>query len=159
MRTIIAVITAGLLLAPLPALADGKVYVQLPDLPVFPQAEAEALLHGLVTANIVSSNCPQFDVTDAEWSLLTDTADMVAYSQLGLSVEDYEATYYKPAFAAIEEADTCAAEGPAVEPMLEHLVRLGGSREPLPDQDTAYAAHQALQAQWDARAGKGPKVK
>ena len=45
---------------------------------------------------------------------------------------------------------------PLVEPILEKLVELGGSRTALPDQEAAYQAHQVLQAEWDARAGQGP---
>lgn len=142
-----------------PAFADGKIYVQLPDLTSYRGAEAEAFLTELVLANVVSSNCAGFEVTEEEWSLLTDSADLIAYGQLGLSVDATDADYYGPAFNALDEANTCANEGPKVEPILARLVELGGSRAPLPDQDAAYQAHQLLQAQWDARAGKGPKVK
>jgi hypothetical protein len=159
MRRVRLVLALVVSLLPLPALADGKVYVQLPTLPTFAVDEAKALLEGMVLANIVSSNCPGYEVTEAEWSLLTDSADMVAYGQLGLSVDDYDALYYQPAFAALDDPDTCDTEGPAIEPMLENLVRLGGSREPLADQDAGYRTYQALQAQWDARAGKGPRTK
>ena len=139
-----------------PAFADGKIYVQLPDLTAYHGAEAETFLAELVLANIVSSNCAGFEVTEEDWSLLTDSADLLAYGQLGLSVDDTDATYYAPAFNALDLADTCADEGPKVEPILEKLVELGGSRTALPDQKAAYQAHQVLQAEWDARAGQGP---
>lgn len=139
-----------------PALADGKIYVQLPDLTAYRGAEAETFLTELVLANIVSSNCAGFEVTEEDWSLLTDSADLIAYGQLGLSVDATDATYYAPAFNALDQADTCADEGPKVEPILQQLVDLGGSRTALPDQEAAYQAHQVLQAQWDARAGQGP---
>ena len=140
-----------------PALADGKIYVQLPDLSAYRGDAAEALLTDLVLANVVSSNCTGFGVTDAEWSLLVDSADMIAYGQLGLSVEDYDDLYYDPAFEALDRSDTCAAQGPRVEPLLQQLVDLGGGREALPDQDQAYADYQATQAQWEARQGQGPR--
>lgn len=139
-----------------PAHADGKIYVQLPDLSAYRGAEAEAFLVDLVMANIVSSNCAGFAVTEEDWSLLTDSADLLAYGQLGLSVDDYDSAYYSPAFSALDAADTCAENGPKVEPILDKLVDLGGERTALPDQDAAYAAHQALQAEWDSRAGQGP---
>lgn len=148
--------TALCLACAAPALADGKVYVQLPDLPTFPIRDAEALLHGLVTAVVVSSNCAGYEVSEAEWSLLSDSADMIAYAQLGLNIEDYDAIYWQPAFAFLEEDGTCAAEGPGVDTMLDNLVRLGGSRQPLPDQDAAHEAYQLLQAQWEARQGQLP---
>ncbi|UJW84092.1 hypothetical protein [Devosia sp. SL43] len=139
-----------------PAYADGKIYVQLPDLTSYRGAEAETFLTELVMANIVSSNCAGYEVTDEEWSLLTDSADLIAYGQLGLTVDDTDTVYYGPAFAALDQPDTCAEYGPKVEPMLQQLVDLGGARTALPDQDAAYAAHQVLQAEWDARAGQGP---
>ena len=150
--------TAFCLALAMPAFADGKVYVQLPDLTAYRGAEAETFLTELVLANIVSGNCVGFELTEEEWSLLTDSADLIAYGQLGLTVEAYD-VYYAPAFEALGRADTCAAEGPKVEAILQRLVELGGSRTALPDQDAAYQAHQQLQAEWDARAGQGPIAK
>ena len=51
MKTFIATIATTLLLAT-PALADGKIYVQLPDLSGFGGEEAEALLTEVVLANV-----------------------------------------------------------------------------------------------------------
>ena len=127
-----------------PALADGKVYVQLPDLSSYANKEAEDFLHQVVLANVVSSNCPGFEVTDAEWSLLTDSADLLAYGQLKLSVDDFDNLFYKPAFGALDDATTCKTEGPAVETILAELVAQGGSREPLADQEAAYTEWRAL---------------
>ena len=133
-----------------PALADGKIYVQLPDVSAWTGEDAEIILKELVLVNVVSSNCPGFEITDGEWSLLTDSADLVARGQLGLSVEAYDAQYYSPAFDALDDPATCDQAGPRVQPMLDLLVEMGGSREPLPDQDAAYQADQARQAAWDA---------
>lgn len=152
--------TAALCLAcATPAWADGKIYVQLPDLSAYRGAAAEALLTELALATVVSYNCPGFEASDAEWSLLVDSADMLAYGQLGLSVEDYDGVYFNPAFDALDQPDTCANAGPRVEPLLEQLVALGGGREALPDQDQAYADYQALHAEWEARQGQGPRAK
>lgn len=133
-----------------PALADGKIYVQLPEFGPFTGNEAEELLYSVVLANVVSSNCPDFAVSDAEWSLLTDSADLLARGELGLSVVDYDRYFYAPAFAELDKPETCAAQGPAVEAILEELEVKGGSREPLADQDAAYEAEQARHAVWDA---------
>lgn len=133
-----------------PALADGKIYVQLPDLSAWTGEEAATMLKELVLANVVSSNCPGFAITDEEWSLLTDSADLLARGQLGLSVADYDAQYYSPAFAALDDPNTCEQAGPRVQPMLDLLVEMGGSRQALPDQDAAYQAEQARNAAWDA---------
>ena len=133
-----------------PALADGKIYVQLPDLSSWKGEEAEIFLTEIVLANVVSSNCPGFEITDEEWSLLTDSADLLARGQLGLSTDDYDANYYSPAFDALDDPDTCAEAGPEVKIILDKLVDMGGSRDALPDQDAAYQAEQARQAAWDA---------
>jgi hypothetical protein len=135
-----------------PALADGKIYVQLPDLSSYQGAAAEDFLRQTVLANVVSSNCPGFEITEEEWSLLTDSADILARGNLKLSVEAYDADFYQPAFAALDEAGTCAAEGPKVQPVLDELVSKGGSREALADQDAAYEDWSAMQAAWDATA-------
>ncbi|MEO8684806.1 MAG: hypothetical protein ABI414_08205, partial [Devosia sp.] len=99
---------------------------------------------------------PGFEITEEEWSLLTDSADILARENLKLSVDAYDANYYQPAFAALEEAETCATKGPMVQPILDELVSRGGSREPLPDQDAAYEALSARQASWDATAAGTP---
>jgi hypothetical protein len=157
LKPVTAAIVLSLLMAA-PALADGKVYVQLPDLSGYAEGEAEALLSEVVTANVISSNCPGFEVTEAEWSLLTDSADILARGRLGLSVDAYDTDYYGPAFALLDEAGACAEYGPRVQPILDQLVELGGSREARPDQDAAYQEEQARQAAWDAgETGDAPK--
>lgn len=145
---------AGLLLAAgvQQAAADGKIYVQLPDLTSYSGSEAEAFLERVVLANVVSSNCTGFEVTDEEWSLLTDSADLLAYGQLKLSTDAYDTNYYNPAFAALDEAGTCAEKGPDVEEVLTTLVEKGGSREALPDQDGAYEEWRALMDRLQAEA-------
>ena len=158
MKRLFVTIATTLLLAG-PALADGKIYVQLPDLSGITGAEAETFLNEVVLANVISSNCADFAVTDEEWSLLTDSADILAREQLRLSVDDYDSRFYGPAFNALDVADACATHGPEVQPVLDRLVELGGSREALPDQDAAYQADQARQASWDAAAETPRKSK
>ena len=127
-----------------PALADGKVYVQLPDLSSYEGNAAELFLYQTVLANVVSSNCPGFEVSAAEWSLLTDSADLLAYGQLKLSTNDYDKLFYDQAFDQLDESTTCAAQGPKVQNVLSELVKHGGSREPLADQEAAYTEWRAL---------------
>lgn len=140
------ILVAGLILAvgAQQAAADGKIYVQLPDLSAYTGQKAEAFLEKVVLANVVSSNCPGFEVTDEEWSLLTDSADLLAYGQLRLNTGDYDDKYYTPAFAALDKPGTCEAKGPEVEEVLSELVDRGGSRQALPDQDKAYEDWRAL---------------
>ena len=157
MKRLFVTIATTLLLAG-PALADGKIYVQLPDLSGFDGAEAESFLSEVVLANVASSNCLDYPATEEEWSLLTDSADILARGQLGLSVEAYDA-YYAPAFDSVAGANGCDMFGPKVQEVLDRLVELGGSREALPDQDKAYEAEQARQASWDAAAETPRKSK
>lgn len=156
MKLMAACLAATLLIAS-PALADGKIYVQLPDLSGITGAEAERLLGEVVLANVISSNCADFPVSEEEWSLLVDSADILAREQLRLSVDAYDSQYYGPAFAALDEAGACDRHGPNVQPMIDRLVELGGSRAALPDQDAAYQAAQVRQASWDAMAGQAGK--
>lgn len=138
--------TAGLIFAlgVSQAAADGKIFVQLPDLSAYTDQRAEAFLERVVLANVVSSNCPGYEITDKDWSLLTDSADLLAYGQLKLTTDDYDTRFYKPAFAALDEAGTCEAKGPDVEQVLSELVAQGGSREALPDQEAAYEEWRTL---------------
>jgi hypothetical protein len=138
----IAALSVGLLTVPV--LADGKIYVQLPDLTSYTGAEAEDFLREVVLANVVSSNCPGYEVTDEEWSLLTDSADLLAYGQLKLDTGTYDEQYYAPAFAELDEPGTCDSAGPKVQPIIERLIEDGGSREALPDQDVAYEEWRAI---------------
>ncbi len=62
----------------------ARFFVQLPDLSIYTDYQAEEFLGRVVLANVVSSNCTGYEVTDEEWSLLTDPADLLAYGQLKL---------------------------------------------------------------------------
>lgn len=158
MKALLAAVAVSFALT-FPALADGEIYVQLPDLSDIKGEEAKAFLTEVVLANVVSSNCTDFAVTDEEWSLLTGSADILAHEQLRLTIDDYDADYYGPAFAALDKPDTCKVDGPKVQPVLDRLVELGGSRDALPDQDAAYKAEQARQAVWDALSANPGKTK
>ena len=130
MRLLLASLVA--LTAPLSALADGGVTVPLPELSDLDPGSFHVLLRSLVTSNVVSENCPGFEVTMGEFALLTGTADRIAEA-MGLSIEDYDRLYYFPAFAALDKPDICARMGPRVAQDIEMLVALGGGTEPLPD--------------------------
>ncbi|HTM76097.1 MAG TPA: hypothetical protein VL133_00495 [Devosia sp.] len=158
-RALMATGLLGVMLGASPALADGKIYVQLPDLANYQGHDAEDFLYSVVLANVVSSNCPGLEVTEEEWSLLTDSADMLAKQNLKLSTDQYEDDFYKPAFATLDDPATCAAQGPNVQPVIDELVNQGGSREALPDQDAAYEDWRAMQDAWDAAATAAPAGK
>ncbi|ODT71076.1 MAG: hypothetical protein ABS75_10110 [Pelagibacterium sp. SCN 63-23] len=150
----IALCAAVSMLGASSVLADGKVYVQMPDLGAYQGAEAEQFLAEVVLANVVSSNCAGFEVTDEEWSLLTDSADLLAYGQLKIDTGRYDDEYYRPAFAALDEAGTCEREGPKVEEVLTTLVGHGGSRAALPDQDKGYKDWRKLMDRLSAEANR-----
>lgn len=147
-------LVAGLLLAAgvQQAAADGKIFVQLPDLSIYEGYQAEEFLGRVVLANVVSSNCTGYEVTEEEWSLLTDSADLLAYGQLKLSTDDYDRLFSKPAFDALDEAGACDRQGPDVEVVLDELVERGGSRQALPDQEAAYEEWRALMDRLQAEA-------
>ena len=149
----IAMVLAAAMLCGTPALADGKVFVQLPDLSSYSGTQAEDFLRRVVLANVVSSNCAGFGISDAEWSLLTDSADLLAYGRLRLDTDSYDDAFYGPAFDALDAPGTCETHGPDVEAVLEELVRHGGAREPLPDQEGAYEEWRALMDRLQAEAG------
>ena len=150
MKKIVLGMLGAVLLAQ-PVLADGKVYVQLPDLSDYHGKAAEDFLYQVVLANIVSSNCSDYQATEEEWSLLTDSADILWHDNLGLTTDQYIATYETPAFAALDDPNTCDTMGPKVQPILDELVAHGGSLEPLPDQERAYEDWRKMQDAWDAQ--------
>ena len=122
-------LTLALCIPTLPQ-ADGAIAVAMPNFPDFSEAQNQEMLTALVTAVVVGMNCPGFEITDGEWSLLNGAADIIANNELGLSVDAYDAGYFSPAFALLDKPDTCAVEGPKVLPLVEFLIGLGGSRDP-----------------------------
>jgi hypothetical protein len=85
-----------------------------------------AFLRALVQANVVSSNCGiAFAISRGEWSLLTGTVDKMA-AALKLNTDTYDAEFYSPAFASLDEPVTCLKDGPKVRPLLDQLIGMGG---------------------------------
>jgi len=112
------------------ATPDGAVRVPLPTIPAMSVGAGEHLLMQLVVANLVSENCPAYPATDAEWSLLTGSADLVA-ERLGLDADAYDNRFYRRAFGMLDKPDTCDREGPRIRPLIDRLIAWGGSLEPL----------------------------
>lgn len=113
-----------------PALADGGVIVALPDPGQIARIASDAFLHELVLANVVGMNCEGYQLTDGEWALITGTADLVA-AALKLDTDAYDGRFYGPAFAALDQPGTCAAEGPKIAPLVVRLIGLGGGTTPV----------------------------
>lgn len=124
-------ILLGLLLC-LPAMAgaDGAVAVAMPVFPGFNAAQNAEMLTALVTAVVVGMNCPEFAITDGEWSLLNGAADMIANGELALDPAAYDAGFFGPAFKLLDQPGTCESEGPKVLPLVNMLIGLGGSTQP-----------------------------
>ncbi|KKB11067.1 hypothetical protein VE25_14910 [Devosia geojensis] len=88
---------------------------------------ASGLLRRLVTANVASSNCAGYEVSNAQWKFVVDTADQVA-NQLGLDSAGYDERYYGPAFDALDDdPQFCETQGPLVAPLIEEMVARGGT--------------------------------
>lgn len=117
-------------LAGAPAYADGGVTVQLPDVSGLSEADAKALIAELATVNVITSNCPDYEISNGEWTLITGTGDRLA-AQLGLDASEYDRQYYGPAFKLLDDPATCARIGPAARPLIARLVGMGGGTVPL----------------------------
>lgn len=114
----------------LPAHADGAVTVKLPDPGQIAAAASPDFLMALVMANVAGMNCPGHALSDGEWALVTGTADRVA-AALQIGPGAYDDQYYGPAFAALDKAGTCAAEGPKIAPLIDRLRSMGGGTDPI----------------------------
>ncbi|MBA4490629.1 hypothetical protein [Paracoccus sp. S1E-3] len=109
-----------------PALrADAKLAVPLPDLASISDRDAERLLAALAQINVVTSNCPDYRISDEEWMLLTGTGDMLA-ARLGIDPATYDRKYYGPAFRMMEDPATCDRIGPRARPIIDDLIAMGG---------------------------------
>ena len=105
----------------------GAVLAAPPDMSALSRKEQSEMLRALVRANVAGENCPGYESTDSEWRFITDAADQLA-DHLGLSIDDYDAKYYKPAFEALDaDPEFCAVEGERISQTLERVLALGGS--------------------------------
>ncbi len=109
-----------------PALrADSKVAVPLPDLASLSDRDAERLLSALAQINVITSNCPDYRISDEEWMLLTGTGDMLA-ARLGIDPATYDRKYYGPAFRMMEDPAARDRIGPRARPIIDDLIAMGG---------------------------------
>jgi hypothetical protein len=109
-----------------PALAEDPGFVTLPREDRIAEIASPELLSALVTANVVGMNCSDYLISQGDWALLTGTADLVA-ARIGVTdAADYDRDYYHPAFALLDQPDTCAKEGPKILPLIAVLMEMGG---------------------------------
>ena len=112
------------------ALAGGGVTVQLPDVSNLSEAQATSLIAELANVNVITSNCPDYAISDGEWTLITGTGDRLA-ARLGLDAAEYDRRYYGPAFKLLDDPGACDRIGPTAKPMIQRLIGMGGDTRPL----------------------------
>lgn len=124
---LLAALLASSLLA-LSAAADTGATVVLPDTSALPAAEARALLTQLAQVNVITSNCPAYALSDADWTLVTGTGDQLA-AQLGLDASAYDRQVYAPAFSLLDDPGACDRIGPTAAGLIARLRAMGGGAE------------------------------
>lgn len=113
-----------------PALADGGLTVQLPDVSSLSESEATSLIAELATVNVITSNCPDYEISNGEWTLITGTGDRLA-ARLGLDAATYDRRFYGPAFKLLDDPESCDRIGPTARPLIKRLIGMGGGTTPL----------------------------
>ena len=88
------------------------------------------LIAELAQVNVITSNCPDYAISDGEWTLITGSGDRLA-ARLGLDAAGYERTYFAPAFELLDDPAACDRVGPAARPLIERLKSMGGDTVPL----------------------------
>jgi len=112
------------------AFAEAAMTVPLPDTSGLPQDQARALIAELAQVNVITSNCPGYPVSDAEWTLIAGTGDQLA-AQLGLDAQEYDRQFYGPAFKLLDDPAACDRIGPRAQPLIARLKAMGGGTTPL----------------------------
>ena len=112
------------------AWAEGGMTVPLPDTSGLSQDQARALIAELAQVNVITSNCPGYPITDAEWTLIAGTGDQLA-AQLGLDAQAYDRQFYGPAFKLLDDPGACDRIGPKAGPLIARLKAMGGGTTPL----------------------------
>lgn len=135
MKTILAVALAlcglvALMGGAQAARADGGITVRMPDVSGLSDDQARAMLADLARTNVITSNCPAYQISNGEWTLITATGDVLA-ARLGLNAQSYDRTYYAPAFKLLEDPGACDRIGPTARPLIRRLIQMGGGTTPL----------------------------
>ena len=112
------------------AWADGGMTVPLPDTSGLAADEARALITEVAQVNVITSNCPAYPVSDAEWTLIAGTGDKLA-AQLGLDASAYDKQFYGPTFQLLDDPGACDRIGPRAKPLIARLKAMGGGTTPL----------------------------
>lgn len=126
----IAAVVAGVVLAGSQMVgAAGRVTVALPDVSGLARNDAESLARQVAEADVITSNCDDYPISDGEWTLLAGTGDKLA-ALLGMDPASYERDYYTPAFALLSDPASCDRIGPTAKPLIQRLIGMGGGTTP-----------------------------
>ncbi|WP_410217189.1 hypothetical protein [Paracoccus sp. (in: a-proteobacteria)] len=135
----IALAAAGTLLAPAgwaqtapDQATDGvpgdRLVVPLPDVSTLSEAEAQDLTRELAQMNVITSNCPAYEVSDPEWQLINGTTDALT-QRLGIDPVAYDREYFRPAFSLLDDPSNCDRLGPQARELITRLEEMGGSAQ------------------------------
>lgn len=134
--TTTSVVAAGTILLAATAWAQGadgvpgdRLVVPLPDISGLSDDQAADLARELAQANVITSECPAYDIDDGAWQLMTGTTDALT-AKLGLDPIAYDREYFRPAFSLLDDADACEKLGPDVEGTVDKLIAMGGDTKP-----------------------------
>lgn len=110
--------------------ADGGITVKLPDVSALSEADAKALIAELANVNVITANCPGYEVSNGEWTLITGTGDRLA-ARLKLDPSAYDREFYGPAFKLLDDPEACDRIGPTAKDLIAKLVGMGGGTTPI----------------------------
>lgn len=99
--------------------------IQTPPAAAIASLSDEKSLSDLALANLVASNCKIDGLSHGDTGLVAGTAQAVA-SHLNLSMDDYFASYVRPAMMKLTNPDACLDHAPMTISMVEKLKELGG---------------------------------
>ncbi|MGR3552910.1 hypothetical protein [Paracoccus sp. (in: a-proteobacteria)] len=126
MLMITALAGGALLLAGAKISSGGqRLSVPLPDVSAMNRTEADMLARQLAEIEVITANCPDYVITDGEWTLLSGTGDLLA-AQIGVDPTQYERDYFGPAFTLLDDPSSCDRIGPEARPLIDRLIRMGG---------------------------------
>ncbi|MDO5632137.1 MAG: hypothetical protein Q4G22_09885 [Paracoccus sp. (in: a-proteobacteria)] len=129
MIMVVVVLIGAVLAGAQLARAQDRVQVTLPDLSSLSRAQAESLTREVAQADVITANCPGHAISNGEWALINGTGNQLA-ALLGLDPTTYERKFYGPAFALLDEPSACDRLGPAVHPLIQRLIEMGGTTKP-----------------------------
>ena len=135
LRTASTLMAIAMSLTPVVAHAqDGvpgdRLVVPLPDFSGLDQNQARDLATELAQAGLVTSECRDYDVSDPEWQLLTESTDAVR-KILDMDPVAFDREFVRPVFEQLSDPAACDQMGPQVTELITQLEQMGGSASPV----------------------------